>query len=134
MAQHGVAVCADQKAVDALVSLVAALEPHLDDPRAWVPLIDLGMQLAEQQQLPSLRVVSSALALLTAVRRRGTEVAIEQMGQDGFGPDIVLFTRNFLRLAPVSKRLRSAAPKYLPAMYDYADEEDDFSTSGSEAD
>jgi hypothetical protein len=46
----------------------------------------------------------------------------------------VLFTRNFLRLAPVCARLRSAAPKYMPAMYDYADEEDDFSTSGSEAD
>jgi hypothetical protein len=134
MAQHGIAVCADQKAIEALVSLVRALEPHLDDPRAWVPLIDLGMQLAEQRQLPSLRVVSCALALLTAVRRRGTAVALEQMGQDGFGPDLVLFTRNFLRLAPVCARLRSAAPKYMPAMYDYADEEDDFSTSGSEAD
>jgi len=95
------------------------------------------MQLAEQQQLPSLRVVSCALALLTACRRRGTAVAIEQMAQDGFGPDIVLFTRNLLRLAPVCKRLRSAPPQYrsLPAMYDYADEDLDFDSSdGEEAD
>jgi hypothetical protein len=137
MAEHGVAVCADQKAVEALASLIRALEPHLDDPKAWVPLIDLGMQLAEQQQLPSLRVVSCALALLTACRRRGTAVAIEQMAQDGFGPDIVLFTRNLLRLAPVCKRLRSAPPQYrsLPAMYDYADEDLDFDSSdGEEAD
>jgi hypothetical protein len=92
------------------------------------------MQLAEQQQLPSLRVVCCALALLTAVRRRGTAVALEQMSQDGFGSDIVLFTRNFLRLAPVCARLRvrtAPSPQYL--MYDYADE-DDFSSSGSEAD
>merc|ERR1719326_1486469 len=120
MADHAVAVCNDQKALEAMVSLVRALEPHLDDPKAWVPLIDLGLQLAEQQQLPSLRVVSCALALLTAVRRRGTAVALEQMSQDGFGPDIVLFTRNLLRLAPVCKRLRSAPQKSLPAMYDYA--------------
>jgi hypothetical protein len=134
MAEHGVAVCAEQKALEALVSLVRALEPHLDDPRAWVPLVDLAMQLAEQQQLPSLRVVCCALALLTAVRRRGTAVALEQMSQDGFGSDIVLFTRNFLRLAPVCARLRvrtAPSPQYL--MYDYADE-DDFSSSGSEAD
>jgi hypothetical protein len=56
------------------------------------------------------------------------------MSQDGFGGDVVLFTRNLLRLAPVCKRLRSAAPKYLPAMYDYADEDDDFTSSGEEAD
>jgi hypothetical protein len=93
------------------------------------------MQLGEQQQLPSLRVVSCALAILTAVRRRGTAVALEQRSQDGVGPDIVLFTRNFLRRAPVCRRLRMAAPQHraLPAMYDYADEED-FSSSGSEAD
>jgi hypothetical protein len=139
MAQHGIAVCADEKAIEALVSLVRALEPHLDDPRAWVPLIDLGLQLAEQQQLPSLRVVSAALALLTAVRRRGTAVALDQMGQDGFGGDIVLFTRNFLRLAPVCQRLRSVAPKYSPMLYDYdydeEDDEEDYDTSsGEEAD
>jgi hypothetical protein len=136
MAEHGIAVCADQKAVEALVSLVRALEPHLDDPRAWVPLIDLGMQLAEQQALPSLRVVSCALALFTAVRRRGTAVALQQMSEDGFGGDIVLFTRNLLRLAPVCARLRQTrpGPKYLP-MYDYADEEDfDSSDDGEYAD
>jgi hypothetical protein len=55
------------------------------------------------------------------------------MSQDGLGGDVVLFTRNLLRLAPVCKRLRTAVPRALPAMYDYADEED-FSSSGSEAD
>jgi hypothetical protein len=136
MAQHAVAVCNDLKAVEALASLIGALEPHLDDPKAWVPLIDMGMQLAEQQQLPSLRVVSCALALLTACRRRGTAVAIEEMAHDGFESDIVLFTRNLLRLAPVCKRLRSRAPQYMSrppqyALYDYADED---SSDGSEAD
>merc|ERR1719191_1945637 len=136
MAEHAVAVCNDLKAVEALASLIGALEPHLDDPKAWVPLIDMGMQLAEQQQLPSLRVVACALALLTACRRRGTAVAIEEMAHDGFESDIVLFTRNLLRLAPVCKRLRSRAPQYISrppqyALYDYADDD---SSDGSEAD